>query len=163
MLRFYRSPPKYDLYLAKIFNVLVFVGIILHYLFGIWIYGNPNLLTNNVETALDSISAQLNNLIGTENLTGFNKEVVKRLTLSHNILCLIFLAIIIIILFLRLTLFPIISWILQKRLSKEENFRKIERKNLEIGLGISKKILIFFFHNNFKKVFHSISSLKTTN
>lgn len=111
------------------------MGIILHYLFGIWVYGNPNLLTNNTESTLDSLATTINNLIGTENLTGISKEVVKRLTLSHNILCLVFLSIIIVILLLRLTLFPIISWILQKRLSKEEKFRIIERKNLEIGLG----------------------------
>ena len=134
-MRFYASPPKYDLYLAKIFNVLVFFGIILHFLFGIWVYGNPNLLTNDVQTALDSLSTTLNTLLEAENLSGFEKEVVNRLTLPHNILCLIFLAIIIVILFLRMTLFPILSWIMQKKLSKEEKFRMIEKKNLEIGLG----------------------------
>jgi len=135
VLRFYRSPPKYDLYIAKIFNALVFFGIILHYLFGIWIFGNPNILTNNVETALDSVATLMKSFINSDNLNGFNKEIVDRLTLPHNILCVIFLAIIIIILIFRLTFFPIFSYICGKKLSKREIIKKLERKNVEIGLG----------------------------
>lgn len=136
VLRLYRSPPKYDLYLAKIFNVLVFTGIIIHYLFGIWIYGNPNLLTNRIEDALKSLSDTIKNSINSSGMSDFAKEVVNRITVTHNLLIDSFLALIFLMLILQFTLFKILSLIFSKSITKDETIESLERKNMEIGLGI---------------------------
>lgn len=135
-MRLYRSPPKYDLYLAKIFNVLVFTGIIIHYLFGIWIYGNPNLLTNRIEDALKSLSDTIKNSINSSGMSDFAKEVVNRITVTHNLLIDSFLALIFLMLILQFTLFKILSLIFSKSITKDETIESLERKNMEIGLGI---------------------------
>lgn len=148
MLRFYRSPPKYDLYLAKIFNILVFIGIIIHYLFGIWIYGNPNLLTNRINDPLKNFFDTIKNSINSSAMSEFMKEIINRITVTHNILLGSFLVLIFVILILQVTLFQILSLIFSKSITKDETLESLERKNMEIGLGKSFKFILFKYFFN---------------
>ena len=49
LLNFYKRPPQYDLYMSKLFNSVVLLGVVVHYIIAIWIYGNKNLLYNVIK------------------------------------------------------------------------------------------------------------------
>lgn len=104
LLNFYKKPPQYDLYMSKLFNSVILFGIVLHYLIGIWIYGNKNLLYDR-NSELNKIS----NWQGLVNLTStFGNDIADRIDQPHNYVCVIFLASIIGIVFIRYTFLQII-------------------------------------------------------
>jgi hypothetical protein len=92
ILRYYRSPPHINLYMSKLFTFLIFLGIIIHLCFGIWIYGNKYILPYNDKTFLDSISTIMGQYLSQYAANSpFKQEVVRKLSLPHNIIMLILL------------------------------------------------------------------------
>lgn len=101
ILRLYRNPPHIDLYVSKLFNTIILIGMVVHFGFAIWIYGNPDILTSNYIVFLGDISKWLEALLSkTEG--SFNEEIVRRMLYPHNIICLIFLFGIGLVCFIRL-------------------------------------------------------------
>jgi hypothetical protein len=90
ILRFYRNPPHIDLYMSKLFYFIILFGVIIHYCFGIWIYGNDQILTNSANTYLQSVSDWVKNLMHYEDKS-FAADVLNRITYGHNIIVLIYL------------------------------------------------------------------------
>lgn len=70
------------------------------------------------------------------------KELIIRSTYSHNIICVIFLTIVLLVFILSNTLFRFIDCLFERKVSKEENIKEIEKKNVEIGLGIPFNFLV---------------------
>jgi len=95
LLRFYRSPPKIDLFIAKLFDVIVLAGLILHYCFAIWMYGNDSILTSTSFDILNRIAEWIKNKIVSEDSAAV--EILKRLTFSHNIICFVFLCLVVLL------------------------------------------------------------------
>lgn len=135
ILRFYRTPPKYDMLIVKLFNILVFISLIFHYAFGIWIYGNPNFLDDHSKTALDTVSNFIKDIFNVSD-DSFAGEVVKRITMPHNILCLIFLSLIVFIILVRLTIYELIDVCGIQTRNKKMVQQKIDEKNVEAGLAV---------------------------
>ena len=101
LLRFYKMPPSTDLFIAKLFNIIILFAMVVHYGFGIWTYGNKNILVDNANTALTSVSTWIKNWFDVEN-GSFAANVVERITLSHNIICLVFMCFIFLVFLWRL-------------------------------------------------------------
>lgn len=118
--------------MAKVFNIFIYIALIIHFLFGMWIYGNSKLLINT-DTFLKIISDNIKNLVTVTNDDNYyTNEIITRITLSHNLICLIFLALLIIIVILRYTVFSFFELICKKSKRRE----MVERKNMEIGIAI---------------------------
>ncbi len=96
VLRLYRNPPHIDLYVSKLFNMVILVGMIIHLCFAIWIYGNTHILSDSSTSALKSISDWIKNNFNLSS-NSFAAEVLTRISYSYNILILFILAIIILI------------------------------------------------------------------
>jgi len=77
-----------------------------------------------------------------ENMDSFWKEFLIRSTYSHNIICVVFLAIILLIFILSNTLFKFIDCLIERKSTKEEIIKEVENKNVEIGLGKYYRTLI---------------------
>lgn len=133
-MRFYRTPPKFDLSILKVFNIFIFFALILHLIFAIWVYGNPSLLTGQ-DTSLKVIQDLIKNLLTTSD--PLFDQIKFRVTTSHNILCLLFLILLILIVVLRFTLFSFLSLFC----TKEKRDGHVESKNLELGLAIHMRSL----------------------
>ncbi len=95
LLRFYRSPPKIDLFIAKLFDVIVLAGLILHFCFAIWMYGNDTILTSTSFDILNRIAEWIKNKIVSQDSVAI--EILKRLTFSHNIICFVFLCVVVLL------------------------------------------------------------------
>jgi hypothetical protein len=96
ILRYYRSPPHINLYMPKLFAFLIFFGVIIHLCFAIWVYGNKYILPYNDKTFLNFISnlmGQYLSQFATD--SPFKQEVVRKLTLPHNIIILVLLCLLI--------------------------------------------------------------------
>jgi hypothetical protein len=133
-LRFYRTPPKFDLSIINVFNIFIFFALILHLACGIWVYGNPSLLTGQ-DTSLKVISDLIKDLFQTSD--SFANQIKIRLTTSHNILCFLFLILLILIVILRLTVFSFLNLLC----TSKKRTAHIENKNLELGLAIHMRSL----------------------
>jgi hypothetical protein len=131
-LRFYKLPPKYDLYMSKIFSYFIFVALFLHFLVGIWIYGNPQLLADDTSSSLDVLKELINKYFVSDN--SFVQQIVVRISLPHNILCLIFLACIIVIFLARVSFYSFL-----RILCTQEDISN--QQNLEIGIAMPVKSL----------------------
>jgi hypothetical protein len=108
ILRFYRNPAHIDLFMSKLFNHIILYGIIIHFCFGIWTYGNDQILTNSTNLYLESLSDLLKNLLKFEDKS-FEAEFLKRMTYTHNIIVLIFLLFLILYLIIRVFLLEFIK------------------------------------------------------
>jgi hypothetical protein len=128
VLRFYRLSPKYDLYMAKIFNIFIMFAMIIHYCFGIWIYGNPNLFYDSNDSSFAFIKDLLLKYITSDN--AFVNNLIYRLILSHNIVCLFFLGLMLLVFMFRITLYSFIQIVCRKSKIKSNT------NNTDIGLGI---------------------------
>lgn len=109
------------------FNVIIFFTLILHYFVGIWIYGNPNIFNNDNSSSLNSLKDSLKALMKYDN--PIVKSIVIRVTLPHNILCFIFLGLLLLVFIMRITIYPLIDIFCK-------NQEKLNKKNVEIGIGI---------------------------
>jgi hypothetical protein len=137
--RYYRKPPLYDLYLAKTFNMILLFGMIIHYLIAIWVYGQPSIISNNTSTALDQLSKYVEGLfVFSQN--SFAGQVVRRLTLPHNILCILACLVLIAVIILRLTIVDFFFTIIKKCYQAFYDKQR-DRKTLEIGLALPFKDL----------------------
>ena len=133
MFRFYRKPRFFDLSIAKTFQLVILISLILHYLIAIWIYGHPSFILNNQQNFLDYLSNYINTIFQNQQDTYLNL-IIKRLTLSHNVICIIFALFLIFVFFIRITVYNLIV-VMCKSCKKKLEYKKLEKKNLEIGLG----------------------------
>ncbi len=92
ILKFYKNPPRIDLYISRLFDLIIIFAIIVHYGFGIWTYGDSSILTDNSNTAIKAVSDWVKNLFTTND--SFAQEILKRITYSHNVICFAFLIIV---------------------------------------------------------------------
>lgn len=130
--QFYRMPPKYDLHILDMFLDFTLVGIILHFCFAIWVYGNPYLLVDYSFT-----DAQINHSPNyLKSLLIKNKSfwavVFERFTLIHNLpLVLAVLLIIIAKLIYTFLFHP-----LKALFCPEKDLSLNKTSNIEIGLAV---------------------------
>jgi hypothetical protein len=96
ILRFYKKPPHTDIYIANLFNIIILFGMVIHYGFGIWTYGNKNILTDNSSNSLAVVSSWIKNLFQVQK-SSFGAEVLDRITQPHNVICLVFMIVIFLI------------------------------------------------------------------
>jgi hypothetical protein len=115
--------------------MFIFLALVLHFCFGVWIYGNPSFFENYSNNILNVFSNKIQNLIHTDD--SFVIEILKRLTLSHNLICVFYLGLLLLIIIFRFTIFPFFYLFLKKN----KNLEYIEKKNMEIGLAIPMKHL----------------------
>lgn len=92
ILRFYRTPPHIDLYISRFFSILILLGIIIHYCFGIWMYGNKSILVDNSKTSLNlnSLTDQVKNIFK-KSKDSMVADIADRVTYPHNVILFIFL------------------------------------------------------------------------
>lgn len=108
LLKFYRTPPQYDIKLSKYFNLVIIMALIIHLCFGIWVYGNDDILTSdNTPDYLSSIQSFVNNLSILDNSIGY--ELKRRISLPHNLVLFLLLLIIIIFSILKLIVFDVLK------------------------------------------------------
>jgi hypothetical protein len=137
--RYYKKPPQYDLYLARTFHGILLVGMILHYLLAIWIYGQPSIISNNSSTALDFLARYIQGLFVVSQ-NSYAGNVVRRLTLPHNILCIIFGLVLIGYIIVRWTVIDLIFAFGRKVYAQLQILHK-EKQTIEIGLALPLKDL----------------------
>jgi len=97
VLRLYKSPPHIDLYVTKLFNIILLFAIIIHFVFAIWIYGNENYLSNTVNSGLSSISSWIQSYLKSDG--SIIVSFLYRLSFSYNII-ISFLLILIVLVFI---------------------------------------------------------------
>lgn len=85
---------------------------------------------------MNDFSNSIKNYFLYDDMDSFWKELLIRSTYSHNMICVIFLGIILLTFILTHTLFKFLDCLIVRKISKEENIKAIEKKNVEIGLGI---------------------------
>jgi hypothetical protein len=135
VFKFYRKPRFFDLGISRNFMVIIMIGLVIHYLISIWVYGHPSFISSTDKNVLDTLSDYIKNLFKVSSGI-YEATIIARLTLPHNIICIIFVLFLILILIIRLTVFDILSLMCRNCYKKYIN---IDSKNLEIGLG---KILL---------------------
>lgn len=120
ILRYYKNPPRYDLKIAKIFSNFLYFAIVLHFLFAVWTYGQPDLLVNILTHEEE-----------TKSVWG---RIKKRVCLKHNL--------IIDVVFIILVIVTIIKFLFMNGIfdccCKKKNvvIDKIVNTNAEIGLAV---------------------------
>ena len=134
--QFYRMPPKYDLNITDQFSQFKTYGIILHFCFSIWIYGNPFLL---IDVSFSNPTLHQGNFIETLLIKNknFGNALGKRIVLNHNIPLLIIL--ILLILVRIIVIFLIVP--LKALFCQEKNLSLNKTSNIEIGLAVPLKQL----------------------
>jgi hypothetical protein len=109
LLRFYRSPPHIDLFVAKLFDIILLFGLILHFCFAIWTYGNENILVSISVNLFEKIANWIRNEFQFQaNSLGMN--ILDKITYSHNLICFIFLCLIVLIFLWKLFLSEILKF-----------------------------------------------------
>lgn len=95
ILRFYRKPPHIDLYISRFFSILILFGVILHYCFAIWMYGDKYILVDNSKTAIESISIRVKTIFSNSknSLVG---NIAERVAYAHNLVLFVFLLLLVI-------------------------------------------------------------------
>ena len=132
ILRFYRTPPQMDLYISRMFTFYLYVGIMVHLCFGIWIYGN-DLYFNSYESDIPFIqffNKFLNHNISINSNTVFY-QIYRRLIKPHNIIMSLFLISIILFLLFSTIILDIFSFLFCVKYWKcncrnKQKFRKYE-------------------------------------
>lgn len=108
-MRFYRTPPQYDLYLSRTFNYVISFATFFHLCFAIWIFGNPDIFaTSNASlNFLAKFSDQLTDSSIFTSEIGF--EIKRRLRIGHNIILLILLILLIAFVLVRLVFYDLLK------------------------------------------------------
>jgi hypothetical protein len=130
--------------MANLFNIFIIFALILHFCFAIWIYGNPGLFTNS-DSFITFLGDYINQILNTNTGNNFLQDILSRITLPHNLLCLIFLGLIILIFIFRISLYWLFEYFCYRK-----NSTNIEKKNLEIALG---KYYIYYFFSPTYEIF----------
>jgi hypothetical protein len=122
LLRFYRKPPNIDLFVAELFDIMILFGMILHFAFAIWMYGNKGILYSAPVKILDDIAEWIRYNIDAQD-GSYAAEIVNRITLTHNVICFIFLCVIVLIfiwnIFLKGLLYYMVCFCRRKTLIKK--------------------------------------------
>jgi hypothetical protein len=105
VLRVYRTPPQINLYMTKLFIILLFLGVILHLGFSIWMYGNKYIMPYSDKTFLDQISNIVGEYLNQYANDNFKAEVIRKITLPHNLILFIFLCFLVAIYILKKILY----------------------------------------------------------
>lgn len=130
--QFYRMPPKYDLHIIDMFLDFTFFGIILHFFFAIWVYGNPYLLVDYSFTDAEK-NHNPNHLKPLLNKNeSFWTVVFERLTLTHN------LPLLMAVLFIIITklIYVFLLHPLKTLFCPEKDLSLNKTSNIEIGLAV---------------------------
>jgi hypothetical protein len=129
LLRYYKYPPSIDLYLDKVINIVIVCGLLLHFLFAIWIYGNTYIVSNDDPELFGSVKNKFEKILNDlENDANFFSNSFKRFSYSHNKFMLL-----IFILFLLIIIFRIFCWnIFAKKFCKKFISQIGQIKNLTI-------------------------------
>jgi hypothetical protein len=130
VLRLYRNPPHIDLYVSKLFNIIIFVAIIIHCGIGIWIYGNEVILRDNNSSGLEIIADWIKNQFNLSN-NSFGAEILTRISYSYNILIILFLAIVLIVFLIKVLRLDYILFACCKFL--DPDFQKVKDVNVYDG------------------------------
>mmetsp|Transcript_26725 Transcript_26725/g.27770 ORF Transcript_26725/g.27770 Transcript_26725/m.27770 type:complete len:1347 (+) Transcript_26725:6-4046(+) len=111
LLRFYKTPPQYDIFLNKTFNYIISIAIFLHLCFAIWIFGNPDIFADSHESLsfFSGISDTISNFSVFND--GIGDEIGRRATVSHNIFLLGLLGILVVFVVVRLIFYDLIKLI----------------------------------------------------
>lgn len=136
ILRLYRNPPHIDLYVSKLFNMIILVAMIIHYCFAIWIYGNEKILSDSTNSNLNGISDWIKNRFNLSN-ESFGAQILTRISYSYNVLILFFLAIVVIIFLIRFLYLDYIIFACCKFC--DPNLQKVKDVNLYDGKNYSFK------------------------
>ena len=90
VLRYYRLPKQFDVYITKVFINIVLICIVFHLLMGIWIYGNPYLLIDKSSSTLDSLGSYFSSFVSVKDDSYIN-QIAYRFSTKQNAVMLIFL------------------------------------------------------------------------
>jgi hypothetical protein len=93
LVKLYRSPPHIDLRMSKFFMKFIYWGVIIHLCFSIWIFGNKYILPYTDRTFLDTVSKSIGEYLVQFATSSFKAEIVRKLTIPHNIILLVLLCI----------------------------------------------------------------------
>jgi len=137
LLNYYRKPPQYDLYMSKLFNSVVLFGVLIHYLIGFWIYGNSTLL-NSPNTQASIKVLNVDTYVDTSALPS---DVTSRM-LPHNIMILVFIAILVGVVLIRYTLYQLMVTILCKSCT-ESDAGQIRTIEISTALPLRKMFEIY--------------------
>ena len=103
LLRYYQYPPNIDLFLDTYCNVIILIGMVIHFAFGIWIYGNEKILSNDDPGWFGEIQDKLNDIFKSlTSSSNYFKNAFARVLYTHNIIMLIFLIFIVLIVIYRI-------------------------------------------------------------
>jgi hypothetical protein len=133
-LRYYRIPPQFDNFISNIFLNTVLFAILVHTLFGIWIYGNPYFLVDSSSSSsLDVVGQYLRKFIDIKS-GSYAAEIVSRLTTRHNGLMICLALLILLVIILKISIGDLIAYLFF--CGKEEHGDSLDEKdNVEIGTG----------------------------
>lgn len=103
LFRYYQYPPNIDLFLDTYCNIVILFGMVIHFAFGIWMYGNETIISKDdpgwfgdvqekIAKALESVTTS----------SSYYSNAFSRILYTHNILMLIFLVIVILALIYRI-------------------------------------------------------------
>lgn len=123
----------------RIINIIA-LFIVIHMLFGIWIYGNPHLLNDESESNFLNITNFLRDFVKVSSDSYLN-QIVKRFTDNHNIIMLAALIVIFLMLVFKLTLVELFLSCLRKS-NSFANRSNEKRNNLDIGISKFIKLAI---------------------
>ena len=97
-VRYYRRPPNYDSKFVKFFLWIVFLGIICHCVFAIWIFGNSSYFSEPSQSLFPSVIENIKTLFASDGNTLFI-EIWLRVTTFQCLLIVFFLLLIFLISF----------------------------------------------------------------
>jgi hypothetical protein len=139
ILRFYKTPPQMDLYLSKMFELYIYILVIIHLCFGIWIYGNNAYFDEHVSDIgfiryfNDLINIQIKNFQEDDPnfKTSFSFEIIRRMIKPHNIFMIIFLILVILYYLFSTIIIYVLKFILCTKYWKCEFNKKNKFKTYE--------------------------------
>ena len=103
LFRYYQYPPNIDLFLDTYCNMVILFGMVIHFAFGIWMYGNEMIISKEDPGWFGDVQEKIAKAL--ESMTtsdSYYSNAFSRILYTHNILMLIFLAIIILALIYRI-------------------------------------------------------------
>lgn len=141
LFKFYRQPPKYDLYLSYIFNSIIILSLIFHLCFSIWIYGNPDYFktSDTFLVFLNNVSDYVNNF----NVFsyGIGQEITYRTTRKHTLILFVILVILLACIFIKFFFINIIKLLYYSFFNKDYKTKIISDNNMPIHKALGFNIL----------------------
>ncbi len=138
VLNIYKKPPHIDLYVSKVFNYLIYLAIVLHISFSIWMYGNKYILVDSSSTFMDKLVEIFKEYLNIYADNEFKYEVLMKITLPHNIILLAFLAFLIVCFLFKITFYNFFRALLCNCCSKKVEDKDDSSLNLYEGNSLLK-------------------------